>query len=178
MKPRNFDAEREPLQSLRAALQQTAQALNAARPSAAQERATLAAMRAARAAAPGAMAMGWRGGWSRVLAWSGVACSGAVLLAAAALLTLEPPVREAGRPLVAAASGFLPVVSTERWAGYLRDARTAEQAAQAWIVSAEMPRERLALLGLPYDPAKAGERVRAELLLHPSGDLLAVRFVP
>ena len=49
---------------------------------------------------------------------------------------------------------------------------------QAWLVRTEMPEERLAALGLPYDPARAGESVRADLLMHPSGEVLAVRFVP
>lgn len=71
------------------------------------------------------------------------------------------------------ASGFVPVAAPERfstlWAG---DARTAS----AWLVHAELPREQLAVLGLPYDPARAGEPVRAELLMHPAGDVLAVRL--
>lgn len=69
--------------------------------------------------------------------------------------------------------GFMPVASPERfddlWAG-------GAQAAAGWVVRTELPRERLAALGLPYDPARAGETVRAELLLHPSGDVLAVRL--
>jgi len=40
-----------------------------------------------------------------------------------------------------------------------------------------MPRERMALLGLPFDPARAGQPVRAELLMQPSGEVLAVRFL-
>lgn len=71
------------------------------------------------------------------------------------------------------ASGFVPVAAPERfdalWAG---DARTAS----AWLVHTELPREQLAVLGLPYDPARAGEPVRAELLMHPAGDVLAVRL--
>jgi hypothetical protein len=45
-------------------------------------------------------------------------------------------------------------------------------------VSTELQGERLSALGLPFDPARAGDSVRAELLLHPSGEVLAVRFVP
>jgi hypothetical protein len=45
----------------------------------------------------------------------------------------------------------------------------------AWTVLTDMPRERLAQLGLPYDPGRAGERVRAELLLDRRGEVLAVR---
>jgi hypothetical protein len=46
------------------------------------------------------------------------------------------------------------------------------------VQPAELPRERLALLGLPFDAARADETVRAELMLHPSGQVLAVRFLP
>ena len=65
-------------------------------------------------------------------------------------------------------SGFLPLVPPERW---------PREAAAAWLVSTELPGERLAALGLPYDPGRAGDSVRAELLLHPSGEVLAVRFL-
>lgn len=107
--------------------------------------------------------------WFRPLAWSGAATCAVLLLGAGLLLMLEPPPATEEH----VASDFLPLVSGERWSSYLRDA----QAQPAWLVPTEMPRERLALLGLPYDPAQAGERVRAELLLHPSGDVLAVRVL-
>ena len=68
----------------------------------------------------------------------------------------------------AGAGGFFPLVPPERW---------PRDAAPAWLVRTELPGERLAALGLPYDPARAGDRVRAELLLHPSGEVLAVRLV-
>lgn len=71
------------------------------------------------------------------------------------------------------ASGFVPVASQERFAELWQG---GAQAAPAWVVTTELPRERLAELGLPYDPARAGELVHAELLLHPSGDVLAVRL--
>jgi hypothetical protein len=71
------------------------------------------------------------------------------------------------------ASGFVPVASPERFAELWQG---GAEAAPAWVVRTEMPRERLAALGLPYDPARAGEPVHAELLMHPSGDVLAVRL--
>lgn len=71
------------------------------------------------------------------------------------------------------ASGFVPVASPERFAELWQD---GAQAAPAWVVRTELPRERLAALGLPYDPARAAEPVHAELLMHPSGDVLAVRL--
>jgi len=49
-------------------------------------------------------------------------------------------------------------------------------AAQTWLVATEMSSARLAALGLPYDPSRAGERVPAQLLLQSSGDVLAVRL--
>jgi hypothetical protein len=64
---------------------------------------------------------------------------------------------------------FISVVPSDRW---------PSGSAQAWVVRTEMPSDRLAALGLPYDPARAGERVRADLLMQASGEVLAVRFVP
>ncbi len=52
------------------------------------------------------------------------------------------------------ASGFVPVASPERFAELWQG---GAQAAPAWVVRAELPRERLAALGLPYDPARAGK---------------------
>jgi hypothetical protein len=105
-----------------------------------------------------------RGGW----AWSGAAVCASVLVGSAVLM-LRPPL-----PLPAAleegwrAGGFMPLVPPERW---------PQDTAQAWLVSTELQGERLAALGLPYDPARAGNSVRAELLLRPSGEVLAVRFL-
>ena len=104
-----------------------------------------------------------RGVW----VWSGAAAFATVLLGSA-LLVLRP-----APPLLVddglRFGAFVRVAPAERWpAGE----------SQAWLVRTEMPEERLAALGLPYDPARAGESVRAELLMHPSGEVLAVRFVP
>ena len=44
-------------------------------------------------------------------------------------------------------------------------------------MTTELPRERLAAIGLPYDPARAAEPVRAELLMHASGDVIALRLI-
>jgi hypothetical protein len=102
--------------------------------------------------APGA-ARWWR--------WSGAFACVAVL-GLSVLLMLPPP---ATVPL---ASSFVPVASADRWPA---------EAEAAWIVRTELPASRLALLGLPYDPTEAARPVRAELLLHPSGDVLAVRVI-
>jgi hypothetical protein len=82
----------------------------------------------------------------------------------------------ASRPLEAApvATPFLPVAPGDRWTQLVRGTRDD---GPAWVVSTELPRESLAAMGLPYDPARAAEPVRAELLVHASGDVLAVRFV-
>jgi hypothetical protein len=45
------------------------------------------------------------------------------------------------------------------------------------LVRAELPRERLAEFGLPFDPARAGDTVRTELLMRASGEVLAVRVL-
>jgi hypothetical protein len=71
----------------------------------------------------------------------------------------------------AVAAGFLPLVSPQRMQAL------ASQPSAAWVLPAELPRERLAAFGLPFDPARASEPVQAELLVHPSGELLAVRVV-
>ncbi|WP_374675272.1 hypothetical protein [Ideonella sp.] len=78
----------------------------------------------------------------------------------------------AARPQ-AAGTGFVPVASPERLAQLWQDGANT---APAWVVRTELPRERLAALGLPYDPARAAEPVAAELLMHPAGDVLAVRL--
>jgi hypothetical protein len=103
-------------------------------------------------------------------AWAGLALC-AVVLAASVALMLAPDAPMHDAASAGGASGFVPVAPVERW-------REAQQAGPAWIVATELPRERLAALGLPFDPARAGEPVRAELLLHPtSGDVLAVRLL-
>lgn len=99
--------------------------------------------------------------------WGAVAC--AFVLLGSALLMLQPPLPpQADDGLRLGTAGFFPLVPPERW---------PREAALAWLVRTELPGERLAALGLPYDPARAGASVRAELLLHPSGEVLAVRFV-
>jgi hypothetical protein len=121
-----------------------------------------------------------------VLAWPTVAVGAAVLLGLLLVWWVGPgrssspraptPTTEIGAgPVgrVPRASGFVPVASPERFAELWQG---GAQAAPAWVVRTEVPRERLAALGLPYDPARAGEPVHAELLMHPSGDVLAVRL--
>jgi hypothetical protein len=106
------------------------------------------------------------------LAWAGGGLAAATLIGAAMLLATAP--RDAGTPQAPLATPFLPLVTPERFAQVLREARDQ---GPAWVVPTELPSESLAAMGLPYDPARAGESVRAELLVHASGDVLAVRFV-
>ena len=63
--------------------------------------------------------------------------------------------------------GFVPVGNTD----------ALSTGSTAWLVHTEMSRQQLAALGLPFDPTRAAERVPAEVLLRPNGDLLAVRLV-
>jgi len=120
----------------------------------------LAAARAARATPPPL-----RRGWGR---WAtAAACACVVGVSALLMLRLTPP--GPAHRLAAPAQGFLALVPAEAW---------PREATTAWLVSTELQGERLAALGLPYDPSRAGDRVRAELLLHPSGEVLAVRLVP
>lgn len=111
----------------------------------------------------------------RPLRWLLSGAGVCLLLLAGSLVVMlvlpEPPVSDWERQ--ALATGFVPVAPAERWPRHARDAGTAP----AWVITTELPRERLATLGLPFDPARAGEPVRAQLLLHPSGDVLAVRVL-
>jgi hypothetical protein len=108
---------------------------------------------------------GWRG------AALAAACAALLVLVVLPSDPFEPGPDEAA-PRWSRMAGFVPVAGHEHW-------RRAAEAApgQVWLVPAEMPRERLAVLGLPYDPARVGERVRAQLLVHASGDVLAVRVM-
>lgn len=115
-----------------------------------------------------------RAPWLRWAAWgfSGAAVCGLALIGSVLLLVLSPQ----DAPTAAsrqAGAGFVTVASAERWQQLLRE----DAVASAWLVPTEMPRERLAALGLPFDPARAGDRVSAELLMHPSGEVLAVRVL-
>jgi hypothetical protein len=126
--------------------------------------AVLAAARAAPAVAGAPRGHGRRGSrW----AWSGAAVFASVLAGSVLLLRLPPPL-----PVLvddgARYGEFVPVAPAERW---------PRGSAGAWLVGTELQRERLPALGLPYDPARAGDTVRAELLLHPSGEVLAVRLL-
>ena len=102
-----------------------------------------------------------------VWAWSGGAAFATVLLGSALMVLRPTPPLMVDDGLRFGA--FVRVAPDDHWPA----GETA-----AWLVRTELPSERLAALGLPYDPARAGDSVRADLLMHPSGEVLAVRFVP
>jgi hypothetical protein len=109
--------------------------------------------------------------WLRRLAWGGGALGATAALLLCGVLLLDPPGTAQAAPL--ASSGFIPVVPEPEF----RAALAAERSAAVWLQPTELPRERLALLGLPFDAARADEPVRAELMLNPSGQVLAVRIL-
>jgi hypothetical protein len=98
-------------------------------------------------------------------AFAGLGTACAALLVALMLFGAEPVTTDTDLW----SQGFVPVAGSDRW----------QQAAEsgAWLVSTELPRSRLAALGLPYDPTRAAETVRAQFLMHSSGDVLAVRLI-
>ncbi|MBW8843629.1 MAG: hypothetical protein JF607_01470 [Burkholderiales bacterium] len=112
--------------------------------------------------------------WLRRLAWGagGLGATAAALLCA--VLLLDPPGSlNSAQAAPATGSGFIPLVPE----GEFRAALAAERSAAVWLQPTELPRERLALLGLPFDAARADEPVHAELMLNPSGQVLAVRIL-
>lgn len=119
-----------------------------------------------------------RSGWfsGPRLAFTG-ALGAAVLLLGATWLVFGPALPGGPRGpdmsrLAAAENGFVPVASAERW-----ERLAGMGASPAWLMTADLPAERLAAYGLPYDPGRAAEVVRAELLLNPAGEVLALRVV-
>lgn len=111
--------------------------------------------------------------WLRRLAWGSGALGTAAAVLLSAVLLLDPPGTGHAAPLAGAGSGFIPLVPD----GEFRAALAAGRSAAVWLQPTELPRERLALLGLPFDAARADEFVRAELMLNPSGQVLAVRLL-
>ncbi len=148
-----------------------------AEPSPAIRDATLAAMRRALTpqalSVPSRLRQGLRP--ARWLAWSGIAaCATGVLGIALVFSVSLPPTQQKEF----SASAFVPLVSSERWQRVIQDTQEPDKGnPTAWVVAAEIPAERLALLGFPYDPSDADRPVRAELLMQASGEVLAVRVL-
>jgi hypothetical protein len=104
------------------------------------------------------------GSWRRVFGWRAAALAGVMTLIAAlgvGVLLPNAPTRDA-----TVRTPFLALVGSE--------AIAAEPS--ALIVSSEVPGSALSDYGLPVDPARIDQPVRAEFLLSPTGLLLAVRF--
>jgi hypothetical protein len=112
----------------------------------------------ARRATPGTTA-------ERKRAWMGWAS----VVAACAALVVVLAVSPAGR-VAADTQGFLAVAGQDAWL-----AAAQSDSGSVWLVPAEITQGRLAALGLPYDPANAGELIPAQLLMHGWGGVLAVR---
>lgn len=113
--------------------------------------------------------------WFRRLAWGSGALGAAAAVLLTTLLLLDPPGSQTAHaaPADGPGSGFIPVVPEAE----LRAALAGDRPTPVWLQPAELPRERLAWLGLPFDASRADETVRAELLVNPSGQVLAVRIL-
>jgi len=106
--------------------------------------------------------------WGAWLGWAGLSTAAAVLAVALVVQSMLPA--EPAPATAVDSDGFVRLVSADEWQ------RAQSDAARTWVVNTELPQARLAALGLPYDPAHAGDRVPAQLLMRSSGDVLAVRF--
>ncbi|MGL4575233.1 MAG: hypothetical protein ACRCV9_10635 [Burkholderiaceae bacterium] len=89
------------------------------------------------------------------------------VLAGGAALLVGQAAQSGARAATQVATSFMPLVGSERMG----------QQSLGWVVATDVPRASLSAMGLPYDPARAGDTVRAEMLVNPSGEVLAVRFV-
>jgi hypothetical protein len=110
-----------------------------------------------------------RKSWGAWLGWAGLSTMTATVAIALAIHSMLPGDAAPAAATAADSDGYVRLVSADEWQRAQVDART-------WVVHTELPQARMAALGLPYDPARAGERVPAQLLMHSSGDVLAVRF--
>lgn len=110
--------------------------------------------------------------WFHRLAWGSGALGATAAVLLTALLLLDPPGSQTAQA-APTGSGFIPVVPEAQF----RAALAAGQPTAVWLQPAELPRERLAWLGLPFDASRADETVRAELMVNPSGQVLAVRIL-
>jgi hypothetical protein len=103
-------------------------------------------------------------------AWAGWAGLSTAAVALAAVFIVNSAIDGGTSETVVGDDGFVRLVSKDAWQ------RARPGNGNTWIVTTELPHSGLAALGLPYDPARAGERVPAELLMHSSGEVLAVRL--
>lgn len=150
-----------PTATLRQALDQAREQLQQQRPPAELARAIQAHMATAPRPGGGSPPLLRRWAWP-----GGLAC--ALLLVGSVVLMIGDQAHSPQPQASPHMAGFLPLVPKEDW---------PQGTAPAWLVQTELRHDRLAALGLPVDPARAGEGVPAELLVRPSGEVLAVRFL-
>jgi hypothetical protein len=95
----------------------------------------------------------------------------ASILALSFVVRQSPPAEAIPSPseaqLARGAQTFMPIASAD----------AIEQATDAFVMPARLPRTALAQLGLPLNPERVGEAVDTELLVRGDGAVLAVRFV-
>lgn len=104
------------------------------------------------------------GFWGRPFSWRAAALAGAAMLAIAiSALVLAPNQPQSDATV---RTPFLALVASE--------AIAAEPSAV--IVSSQVSGAALSDYGLPVDPARIDQPIRAEFLLSPTGLILAVRF--
>jgi anti-sigma-K factor RskA len=102
--------------------------------------------------------------WHRLFSWRAAALAGAAMLAIAiSALVLAPNQRQSDATV---RTPFLALVASE--------AIAAEPSAV--IVPSQVSGAALSDYGLPVDPARVDQPIRAEFLLSPTGLILAVRF--
>jgi anti-sigma-K factor RskA len=128
-----------------------------------REMRALQSVAATRIAAPAAADTA-HGSWRRVFGWRAALAGVMTVVAALAVVALLP--NSPTRRDATVRTPFLALVASE--------AIAAEPS--ALIVSSEVPGSALSDYGLPVDPARIDQPVRAEFLLSPTGLLLAVRF--
>jgi anti-sigma-K factor RskA len=105
------------------------------------------------------------GFWHRLFSWRAAALAGAAMLAIAiSALVLAPNQPQSDATV---RTPFLALVASE--------AIAAEPSAV--IVSSQVSGAELSDYGLPVDPERVDQPIRAEFLLSPTGLILAVRFV-
>ena len=111
-----------------------------------------------------------RSAGGRWLAWFGWAGLSTACLTLAAALVVNSMLEGDAQETASADDGFVTLVNNDVWQSARADT------GRTWLVTTELSHSRMAALGLPYDPARAGERVPAQLLMHSSGEVLAVRL--